>query len=156
WCSRSRTANRPRARPSRKPRHRTADAGGRGGARWRTRTPSGSLLSRLCLGGTVGARHHECSPLPRPRQGLRPNSLWEAPMASPGEAPPLKPPSPSEAATLPPAAVVAGPPTIPPPPTGDAVALPPPPAISDSETLAPTGSAAAAGTVASVPGYELL
>jgi hypothetical protein len=34
--------------------------------------------------------------------------------------------------------------------------MPPPPSISDSETLAPTGSAPAASSGASVPGYEIL
>jgi eukaryotic-like serine/threonine-protein kinase len=77
-------------------------------------------------------------------------------MAMPGQPPSLNPQAQSQTATLPPAAVVAEPPTLPPSVPGDAVTLPPPPAISDSETLAPRGSIAAAGTGASVPGYEII
>src|SRR5262249_56533104 len=38
----------------------------------------------------------------------------------------------------------------------DVAAGPPPPGISDSETVVPTGSVTAAGTGASVPGYEII
>ncbi len=77
-------------------------------------------------------------------------------MATAGQPTSPNPQAQSETATLPPAGVVAEPPTLPPSVPGDALTLPPPPAISDSETLPPTDSIAAAGTVASVPGYEII
>jgi hypothetical protein len=64
-------------------------------------------------------------------------------MATPSKPPPVKPQAPSETATLPP--------SVP----DDAVTLPPPPAPSDTATLAPTGSAVAAGMAVAVPGYEI-
>ena len=77
-------------------------------------------------------------------------------MATPGEPSALKPPSPSETATLPPAAVVAESPTIPPPVPGDAVTLPRRQCLPRARRWPQRRPAAAAGASVAVPGYEIL
>ncbi len=77
-------------------------------------------------------------------------------MATPRGPSPIKPQSPSEAATFPPTAVVAESPRIPPPIPGDTETFPPPLALSESEALsrqAPTGASPGCDAV---PGYEII
>src|SRR5262249_14913094 len=79
-----------------------------------------------------------------PVSGARFLSPPETPMTTPRESPALGPESPSEAATLPPAAVVADAPTVPP--------YPPP---SENEPLSPPPAGPSPRRPA-VPGYEIL
>ena len=65
-------------------------------------------------------------------------------MATPSKPPTVNPQAPSETATLLPSV------------SAEAATLPPPPAISDTATLAPTGSTAVAETSVVVPGYEIV
>jgi tRNA A-37 threonylcarbamoyl transferase component Bud32 len=77
-------------------------------------------------------------------------------VTTPREPSALQPRSPSQTATLPPAAVVAAPPLTPPPVPSDGVTFPPPQAPSESETLAPPAPAPAFPGCDAVPGYEIL